>query len=236
MKSRIVSALGLLLVVGILQGAEEASAFNVARPGPSKTWKPLGASTLNDGQKSKIGKDDDDDKNAKSSSRSSQAGSFGDRIAGSGMASAAAMATAAVNAAVSMKTLEAPDVTKSYIAMDRNSTELDGDGLPLVYDKDLIEAYWAKERGALNKRWGVFVGKAVPFFTKLTTLFIRDGKIAESEIPDLSRRARIDLQELGPTFIKVRCLTSGKKPQHFRTTISHSLYFSPGGANDVDQA
>lgn len=130
--------------------------------------------------------------------------SMTERITNSGMASAAAFATAAVNAAVSMKTLEAPDVDKSYISLDKTQTELDEEGLPLVYDKDLIQAYWSKEKGALNRRWGVFVGKAVPFLTKLTTLFIRDGAIAEKEIPGLSRQARLDLQELGPTFIKVR--------------------------------
>eukprot|EP00535_Pseudo-nitzschia_heimii_P005879 CAMPEP_0197176156 /NCGR_PEP_ID=MMETSP1423-20130617/2175_1 /TAXON_ID=476441 /ORGANISM="Pseudo-nitzschia heimii, Strain UNC1101" /LENGTH=906 /DNA_ID=CAMNT_0042625479 /DNA_START=161 /DNA_END=2881 /DNA_ORIENTATION=- len=128
--------------------------------------------------------------------------SLGERITNSGVASAAAMATAAVNAAVSMKSLEAPDVAKSYIALDKTQQELDEEGLPLVYDKDVIEAYWSKERGALNKRWGYFVGKAVPFLTKLTTLFIRDGKIVDEEIPALSRRARMDLQDLGPTFIK----------------------------------
>jgi hypothetical protein len=128
--------------------------------------------------------------------------SLRERITNSGVASAAAMATAAVNAAVSMKSLEAPDVTKSYIALDKTQQELDEEGLPLVYDKDVIEAYWSKERGALNKRWGYFVGKAVPFLTKLTTLFIRDGKIADDEIPALSKQARMDLQDLGPTFIK----------------------------------
>lgn len=129
--------------------------------------------------------------------------SFTDRVTNSGIASAAAMATAAVNAAVAMKTLEAPDVAKSYISLEKGAGQvLDDDGLPLVYDKEAIETYWKKERGALNSRWNVFVGKAVPFFTKLITLFIRDGKITDSEIPDLSRRARIDLQDLGPTFIK----------------------------------
>jgi predicted unusual protein kinase regulating ubiquinone biosynthesis (AarF/ABC1/UbiB family) len=112
------------------------------------------------------------------------------------------MATAAVNAAVAMKSLEAPDVAKSYIALDKTQKEIDEEGLPLVYDKDLIQAYWSKERGALNQRWSYFVGKAVPFFTKLVTLFIRDGKIADSEIPALSRQACMDLQDLGPTFIK----------------------------------
>jgi hypothetical protein len=128
--------------------------------------------------------------------------SFGDRMANSGIASAAAVAAAAVNAAVSMKSLEAPDVEKSYISLDKTQKELDEEGLPLVYDKDLIQQYWSKERGALNQRWGYFVGKAVPFLTKLTTLFIRDGKIDEKEIPELSRQARRDLQDLGPTFIK----------------------------------
>lgn len=132
-----------------------------------------------------------------------EAPSFSDRFASSGVASAAAMATAAVNAAVSMKALEAPEVDKSYISMDREAAaELDEEGLPRVYDKELIEKYWAKERGALNRRWGDFVGKAVPFLTKLTTLFIRDGKIVDSEIPALSKKAREDLQDLGATFIK----------------------------------
>ena len=126
---------------------------------------------------------------------------FADRITNSGAASAAAMATAAVNAAVSMKTLTAPSVDKSYISLD-STKEVDGEGLPLTYDKDLIEAYWAKERGALNQRWSYFVGKAVPFLTRLVTLFISEGEINERHIPGLSRQAREDLQDLGPTFIK----------------------------------
>jgi aarF domain-containing kinase len=109
-----------------------------------------------------------------------------------------------------MKTLSAPDVEKSYVSLDKSQQEIDEEGLPLVYDKDAIEAYWSKERGALNKRWGYFVGKAVPFITKLTTLFIRDGKIVDEEIPALSRQARMDLQDLGPTFIKVIYIQSEK--------------------------
>eukprot|EP00529_Nitzschia_sp_RCC80_P000255 CAMPEP_0113453104 /NCGR_PEP_ID=MMETSP0014_2-20120614/7188_1 /TAXON_ID=2857 /ORGANISM="Nitzschia sp." /LENGTH=864 /DNA_ID=CAMNT_0000344493 /DNA_START=471 /DNA_END=3065 /DNA_ORIENTATION=+ /assembly_acc=CAM_ASM_000159 len=152
-----------------------------------------------------------EEKSSSPSSSSSSSGSSGggansftERITNSGVASAAAMATAAVNAAVSMKTLEAPSTTKSYIAIDDElkKKEIDEEGLPLVYDKDLIEAYWSKERGALNQRWGYFVGKAVPFLTRLTTLFIRDGKIVDEEIPALSKQARVDLQDLGPTFIK----------------------------------
>ena len=138
----------------------------------------------------------------KSANDSSEGVSFSDRVANSGVASASALAIAAVNAAVAMKALEAPDVSKSYISLDKTQQELDEEGLPLVYDKEAIETYWKKERGALNKRWGYFVGKAVPFLTRITTLFIKDGKIEERYIPELSERARIDLQDLGPTFIK----------------------------------
>jgi len=165
----------------------------------------LRASTL-DSETVNGAKKTDAAKNKKSSEPKSR--SFADRMQASGMTAAAAAATAAVNAAVSMKTLEAPDLDKSYISMQRNLTTSDGrsrvdeEGLPLVYDKDVIEEYWKKQRGALNKRWGTFVGKAVPFLTKLTTLMIRDGTISEDEIPALSRQARIDLQDLGPTFIK----------------------------------
>ena len=44
--------------------------------------------------------------------------------------------------------------------------------------------------------------KAVPFLTRLVGLFIADGKIEDRHIPGLSEQARIDLQDLGPTFIK----------------------------------
>lgn len=126
-----------------------------------------------------------------------------DRITNSGAVSAAAMATAAVNAAVSMKSLSAPSVDKSYISLDSTNKALDGEGLPLVYDKDLIESYWRKERGALNQRWSYFVKKAVPFLTKLVTLFISEGEINERHVPGLSTQARMDLEDLGPTFIKL---------------------------------
>ena len=156
---------------------------------PSTSTIPLHASTLKEEDTKQT-----DDKDP----------SLSDRVASSGMASAAVVATAAVNAAVAMKSLEAPDVRKSYVSMSKSpqTNELDKEGLPTVYDKELIEAYWSKERGALNQRWGQFVGKAVPFLSKLITLFIRDGKIKDEQIPALSRQARIDLQDLGPTFIK----------------------------------
>eukprot|EP00522_Entomoneis_paludosa_P005106 CAMPEP_0172473424 /NCGR_PEP_ID=MMETSP1065-20121228/68845_1 /TAXON_ID=265537 /ORGANISM="Amphiprora paludosa, Strain CCMP125" /LENGTH=882 /DNA_ID=CAMNT_0013231599 /DNA_START=212 /DNA_END=2860 /DNA_ORIENTATION=+ len=196
-----IPALAALLLAASSE-AFTTSPLTTSRAATSVRYTPLAASTLNNPKTSQSKNENDDNDEKDSPFASSQTQNFGEKVASSSMMSAAAVAAAAVNAAVSMKQLEAPDVAKSYIAMDRNTTAIDEDGLPLAYDKDLIEAYWSKERGALNRRWGVFVGKAVPFLTKLTTLFIRDGKIAEKEIPALSRKAREELQDLGPTFIK----------------------------------
>ena len=200
--------------IGILYGtlAVTASAFTTTTTtttihtssSPTRMGFPLSASTLDDTAATDTTSRTTSTTNDKKKEDRNKPLSMADRVANSGVASAAAMATAAVNAAVSMRTLEAPNVEKSYIALDKTQTEIDEEGLPLVYDKELIQQYWSKERGALNQRWSYFVGKAIPFLTKLTTLFIRDGKIVDSEIPALSKQARMDLQDLGPTFIKVR--------------------------------
>lgn len=201
-------SIGALLIVGaVLRSTDSFMTNPNAGRNPSATEARTGsmvrwASTMDKKDVEDKAEIEVGDTSLKIEDDNSGSTSLGERITNSGVASAAAMATAAVNAAVSMKSLEAPDVAKSYIALDKTQQELDEEGLPLVYDKDVIEAYWSKERGALNKRWGYFVGKAVPFLTKLTTLFIRDGKIVDEEIPALSRQARMDLQDLGPTFIK----------------------------------
>ena len=41
--------------------------------------------------------------------------------------------------------------------------------------KDLIEAYWRKEDGALQQRWREFLGVTVPFLTKLVAMLVRGG-------------------------------------------------------------
>ena len=205
-----------ILTVGAL--ATTASAFTPSTRGhignTAVPFAPLSASTLDDVETEKKMSPSSTTNDSNSEDDSTKPLSMTERVANSGVASAAAMATAAVNAAVSMRTLEAPDVTKSYIALDKTQKELDEEGLPLVYDKELIQQYWSKERGALNQRWSYFVGKAIPFLTKLTTLFIRDGKIVDSEIPALSKQARVDLQDLGPTFIKVRKYCETISPFH----------------------
>jgi hypothetical protein len=77
------------------------------------------------------------------------------------IASAAVVAAAAVNAAVGMRTLAAPDNTKSYVYMNGASEDragkVDEAGLPIIYDKDLIQAYWKKQGSAVTQRWAEFL-------------------------------------------------------------------------------
>jgi ABC1 atypical kinase-like domain len=165
--------------------------------------------------------------------------SLRDSLVTSSISSAGAVAFAAVNAAVALQSLEAPDVSKSYIARGPGDAKsgpiagrkggtgkvaVDENGLPLVYDKALIEAYWKSQRGALNQRWSDFVNKAIPFLTKLVTLYIRDGAIMDSEIPALSRQARMDLQDLGPTFIKAGQMMSVRPDVLTQATLDELAY------------
>uniref|UniRef100_A0A7S4L0S1 Protein kinase domain-containing protein n=1 Tax=Guillardia theta TaxID=55529 RepID=A0A7S4L0S1_GUITH len=120
------------------------------------------------------------------------------------LATSAAIAAAAVNAAVSMRKLEAPDVDKTYIVKDKERQgAVDEEGLPIVYDKELIEAYWRKQDGALQKRWREFLSVSVPFLTKMITMLVRGGvdELKKNEV-DLAREARQNLEKLGPTYIK----------------------------------
>lgn len=72
-----------------------------------------------------------------------------------------------------------------------------------MYDKDLIEQYWRREKNALNARWAEFVRLSVPFLTRLTTLFITEGaQNMGKHVGSLATQARVIMQELGPTFIK----------------------------------
>jgi len=123
----------------------------------------------------------------------------------SGLMTSATIAAAAVNAAVSMKTLEAPDSgAKTYIVKDAaRQGQVDEEGLPVVYDKDLIEAYWKQEDGALQARWREFLGVTVPFLTKMVAMLVRGGTAElEKNQVQLARDARINLERLGPTYIK----------------------------------
>ena len=123
-----------------------------------------------------------------------------------GLMSAATVAAAAVNQAVSMTVLDAPDVGRSYVALrdDKDGATDAETGLPLSYDKDRIQQYWLKQGSALQQRWGEFLRLSVPFLLKTATLLVQGGVDALQENDaELARDARVICEQLGPTFIKL---------------------------------
>ena len=131
-----------------------------------------------------------------------------EKVGAAGIASAAAVAAAAVNTAVGMRTLEAPDVTKTYVYRDGAAANrtgvVDEVGLPLVYDKDLIQKYWKKQGSALTQRWTEFLGYAVPYLTKVVTLIVSGGpEELTKNGASLAKDARVIFEKLGPTYVKM---------------------------------
>lgn len=136
-----------------------------------------------------------------------------DRIGIAGAVSAASVAAAAVNQAVAAEdTLSAPETRKSWVSTG-NVTRRDYEsGLPLSYDKDLIEAYWRGQGSALSKRWGEFLRMAVPFLLRVATLLVQGGPEAlAANDRELAKEVREICQQLGPTFVKL-CQTLSVRP------------------------
>lgn len=158
-------------------------------------------------------------------------GANGSGPLGVGMTAVATAAALEVSNAVRVRGVEAPDMMngKTLIAIrdleddnDRvlgdnfgegnnnyttmggsnRSSQVDDVGLPLVYNKDLIQKYWEKENGALQRRWAEFLSVTVPFLSRIAALLIRGGtKALEDEASSLARDARIIMQRLGPTYV-----------------------------------
>lgn len=126
------------------------------------------------------------------------------------VADVAGSAIIEVSKAVRMRGVEAPDTQKSYVAKggaaaDNNGgpVAVDEEGLPLVYDKAAIQAFWDSQGGALQKRWGEFLSLSVPFLTRVATMSITGGaeELGKND-RSLARDARIIIEKLGPTYIK----------------------------------
>jgi predicted unusual protein kinase regulating ubiquinone biosynthesis (AarF/ABC1/UbiB family) len=131
-----------------------------------------------------------------------------EQLGNAGIAGAAVVAASAVNQAVSMRKLTAPSTAKSFVVTDNAGDErvgkVDEYGLPLVYNKDAIEQYWASQSGALTSRWTEFLSVSVPFLTRVLTIVISKGSGALSqEGADLARDARERMEKLGATYIKL---------------------------------
>jgi opacity protein-like surface antigen len=102
-----------------------------------------------------------------------------DQVGAAGLASAAVVAAAAVNSAVGMRQISAPDAERTYVYRDgaaaNRTGKVDEFGLPLIYDKELIQSYWKSQGNALNQRWTEFLGYAVPYLTKVITMLVSGG-------------------------------------------------------------
>ena len=98
------------------------------------------------------------------------------------LASAALVAAAAVNQAVSMRSLSAPETDKTFVFMDGAAANrtgvVDEFGLPLIYDKDLIQSYWKSQGSALTDRWTQFLGYAVPYLTRVIAILVSGTTLA----------------------------------------------------------
>lgn len=114
----------------------------------------------------------------------------------------AAIAAAEVTAGDRVR---APDAAKTYVSLDSTGANtVDETGLPEVYDAALIEKYWRGQGSALQSRWSEFVGVAVPFLTRVASLTLSGGVEAlEREAGPLARAARENMEQLGPTYIKL---------------------------------
>ena len=125
-----------------------------------------------------------------------------EQIGSAGLASAAIVAAAAVNQAVSMRQLDAPDADKTFVyrdgAADGRAGKVDEFGLPLVYDANLIQAYWKTQGSALTDRWTQFLGYAVPYLTRVITMLVSGGTPElQRNGASLAKDARIIFEKLG---------------------------------------
>ena len=130
------------------------------------------------------------------------------KLGAAGLAQAAVVAATAVNQAVGMRELQAPDVDRTYVYKDGASANrtgmVDEVGLPLVYDKKLIESYWKSQGSALTSRWTEFLGYAIPYLTRIITILVSGGSPElKKQGAVLAKDARVIFEKLGPTYIKM---------------------------------
>ena len=129
-------------------------------------------------------------------------------LGGGATAGTAAVVTSVVkevSKSVASSEIEAPEARSSFVSMDSERAGLvDDEGLPLIYDKEAIQAYWSSQGSALQKRWLEFLGVAVPLFTRVATLLVSGGTDRlQAEAASLARQAREGIEELGPTYVKM---------------------------------
>lgn len=83
----------------------------------------------------------------------------------------------------------------------QDPSAVDEDGLPLVYSVDRIAKFWNTKPGELGDRWSRFLRISTPLITRFF-YSVLNGRLLEDE-ESLARQAVDNMQELGPTFIKL---------------------------------
>lgn len=78
---------------------------------------------------------------------------------------------------------------------------VDDDGLPLVYSVERIAKFWDTKPGELAERWSRFLRISTPFITRFFYSLL-NGRLWEDEA-SLAAQAVDNMQELGPTFVKL---------------------------------
>jgi len=78
---------------------------------------------------------------------------------------------------------------------------VDDDGLPLVYSVERIANFWDTKPGELGERWSRFLRISTPFITRFFYSLL-NGRLWEDEA-SLASQAVDNMQELGPTFVKL---------------------------------
>jgi aarF domain-containing kinase len=93
------------------------------------------------------------------------------------------------------------DNTLHRLLLPDGDQKFDEDGLPLVYEPDVIKQYWDSRPREMTQRWTFFLGQTVPFVSKLVRDFTA-GRLLQNE-RQIARDLRIIIENLGPTFIKL---------------------------------
>lgn len=122
--------------------------------------------------------------------------------------SSGSLAASALRLSLSMRAVPWPTSSlsgdKTFVSKPSSSSAVSASGLPLVYDQALIEAYWRAHKSVVSARWQQFIAITLPFFSALLAALTAGGvaELSRRAAP-LARQARVAMEKLGPTFVKI---------------------------------
>lgn len=76
----------------------------------------------------------------------------------------------------------------------------------MVYNEQRIASFWQTRPGELATRWAKFAAISVPWLTRLANAFL-SGQLEQRQAA-LARDAVDNLEQLGPTFLKLAQILS----------------------------